>query len=122
MVDVHPERTEDVLPRGTVGLQVGLGHPTRAVVWFCDPSGADFGFEDDVDDQAEPITFDLGGTSTEYTADQTRVRPTTARHAALEFLRTGQRPTCLQWPRWPAPQTARCRFTAISPTSAPAVQ
>ncbi|MEV6596110.1 Imm1 family immunity protein [Actinoplanes sp. NPDC051346] len=47
--------------------------------------------------QGEVIEFDYGHVPTEETPETLRVSQKVAREAAREFVRTGQRPTCLSW-------------------------
>jgi hypothetical protein len=45
----------------------------------------------------EPIGFDVYGNWHEHKPEETRVTPGLALEAAREYLRTGQRPTCVEW-------------------------
>jgi len=80
-------------------LQIGVGHPDRSFVLWLGPEG---GVE--VEAGAPPwpsgapdIAFGYGGDAVFAGPARARVTPATARQAAREFVRTGQRPTCVQW-------------------------
>ena len=80
-------------------LQFGLGHPDRSFVRWLGPEGG-IGVDADAPpwpDGAPDIAFDYDGDAILAGADRARVTPTAARKAAGEFIRTGQRPTCLEW-------------------------
>jgi hypothetical protein len=97
MVDLFPADESDTPAWESTGLQIGLGHPSRAFVWFSDGTGADFGYEPELAPVAEEITFDYGGVPTGYDPTRTRVSPATARRAAREFLQSMERLTHVRW-------------------------
>jgi hypothetical protein len=84
-------------PFGPEGLQVGVGHPARAFVFWAGDDSSGYGHESGVASYSEGIGFDLGGQWTEYHPDETRVTAETAKAAAREYVTTGERPTCLEW-------------------------
>lgn len=98
MVDVLPAVDADD-PTELPGLQLGIGHPDRAFVFYTDPdvSLLGYGHEPDLAEWDTDLSFDYGGTVTDYEPYKTRVTPTTVREAAREYVRTGQRPTCVTW-------------------------
>ncbi|WP_018253010.1 Imm1 family immunity protein [Salinispora mooreana] len=80
-------------------LQIGVGHPDRSFVLWLGPEGG-IGVEAGAPpwpDGTPDIAFDYGGDAVFAGPDRARVTPDTARQAAREFVRTGQRPTCVQW-------------------------
>jgi hypothetical protein len=80
-------------------LQIGVGHPDRAFARWLAPDGG-IGVEAGTPpwpDSAPDIAFDYAGDAVFAGPDRARVRPPAAREAAREFVRTGGRPTCLQW-------------------------
>ncbi|MFY1673863.1 Imm1 family immunity protein [Plantactinospora sp. WMMB334] len=80
-------------------LQIGVGHPDRSFVLWLGPEGG-IGVEADAPSWpsgAPDIAFDYGGDAVFAGPTRARVTPATARQAAREFVRTGQRPTCVQW-------------------------
>ena len=92
LVGVYLDDGEEFPP----GVEVGLGHPDRAFVFNLGPGGG-YGYEPGLDAWPEDIVFDVGGQTADYHPDQTRLTPQAARQAALEYVRTGQRPTCVEW-------------------------
>ena len=86
----------DLLPAGAGdgGLQLGIGHPNRAFVLTLDGAGG-FGVQNDVEPWPEPIAFDCGHDLVDFKPEWTRVEPAVAVRAAQEYVRTGDRPTCL---------------------------
>ncbi len=78
------------------GLQVGVGHPDRGFVLFVSEGGG-YGVEPGVDGWPEAIGWDYNGQLTDYKPAWTRVRPEAVRQAALQYIRTGQRPGNLRW-------------------------
>ncbi len=83
---------------GESGLQLGLGHPQRAfLMWFGEPGGG-LGHEAGLAPWTGGLlSFDYGGVPTEDGPERLGLSPAMARQAAREFLRTGQRPTCVRW-------------------------
>jgi hypothetical protein len=79
-----------------VGMDIGVGHPERSFAFYNDTGGG-YGFEASLELWADDIVFDYGGAPTEYHAEETRVRPAAALHAAREYVATGRRLTCLLW-------------------------
>jgi phage portal protein BeeE len=43
------------------------------------------------------VWFNAYGVPSDYEADRLRLTPAQAREAVREFVRTGHRPTCVQW-------------------------
>ena len=88
IVDVVPDGNDDV------GLQIGVGHPDRAVLLLFGTDGG-YAHQPDLPLWADPIDFDYGGQATTYPSAHTRVTPLTARHATHEYLSTGAPPSGL---------------------------
>lgn len=81
------------------GLEVGLGHPDRAFVFYSSADGhhTGYGIEPDVDEYPTNLGWDYSGQWTDYEPIKTRVTPATAREAARQYVATGKRPTHVQW-------------------------
>jgi len=80
-------------------LQIGVGHPDRSFVLWLGPEGG-IGVEAGVapwPDGAPDIGFDYGGDAVFAGPYRARVTPAVAREAAREFVRTGRRPTFVEW-------------------------
>jgi hypothetical protein len=80
-------------------LEIGVGHPERSFVVWLGPGGG-LGVEPAAPpwpEDAPAIGFDYGGDAVFINADRGRVTPAAAREAAREFVRTGRRPTCIEW-------------------------
>lgn len=80
-------------------VQIGVGHADRSFVVWLGPEG---GVGNDPTAPPWPegtadIAFDYGGDPVFCGPDRARVTPTLARQAAEEFVRTGTRPTCIDW-------------------------
>ncbi len=88
----------DLLPAGAHdgGLQLGIGHPERAFVLALDPPGG-YGMEAGVPPWPHPIAFDCGHEVIELKPDWTRVTARAAIEAARAYVRTGCRPTNLNF-------------------------
>ncbi len=82
------------------GLEIGLGHPDRAFIFFgtAEGVGSGYGVESGVEEWPTVIGWDYSGSWTDYEPAKTRVTSATAREAARQYVRTGQRPTCVEWP------------------------
>jgi hypothetical protein len=78
------------------GMDVGIGHPERSFLFATGDDGG-YGFEPGLEPWPEDISFDYGGTPTDYHPEETRVRSVTARRAARELVTTGRLPGCVQW-------------------------
>jgi hypothetical protein len=83
-------------------VMFGIGHSVRSFLDWLDrgqPHGtADrYAVEPGVSAASEPVAFDFYGDWTEMPPERTRVTPLAARDAAREFVRTGGRPTCVEW-------------------------
>ncbi|HYS34462.1 MAG TPA: Imm1 family immunity protein [Pseudonocardiaceae bacterium] len=80
------------------GLQLGIGHPERAFVLALDrPSG--YAVEPGVALWPGPIAFDCGHEVIELKPEWTRVTAEAAVEAARRYVRTGTRPTNLDFDR-----------------------
>ncbi|MFJ8691252.1 Imm1 family immunity protein [Micromonospora wenchangensis] len=82
-----PDDPDDLPP----SLQIGLSHPIHA---FAVHISDDSGYLNDpaVEAPAAGIQFDFGGVPTEYPAGHLQLRPETAIHLAVAFLRTSGEP------------------------------
>jgi hypothetical protein len=81
-------------------IMIGIGHPQRSFIDWLMPKGhREYGYVEGVAAWSEPIGFDVYGEWHEHEPEQVRVVPATAREAAREYVRTGQRPTCVDWAR-----------------------
>jgi hypothetical protein len=90
-VQVH----DDAAP-GSVML--GVGHPERSFVDWLVPDGLhQYAYEPKFAPGGEPIGFDVYGDWREHPPEKLRVHPGTAREAAREYVRTGRRPTGVEW-------------------------
>ncbi|MGI5215102.1 Imm1 family immunity protein [Plantactinospora sp. CA-290183] len=89
IVDVVPDDNDDL------GLQIGVGHPDRAVLLVFGIEGG-YAYEPDLPPWPEPIDYDQGGQATTYIPERTRLTPGTARRAAHHYLLTGTPPADLQ--------------------------
>lgn len=83
-------------------IQIGVGHPDHSFVVFLDAKDADpdlsaTGKEPGHVPPSEPIGFDFGGEFVYCGNDRAMVSPKVTREAAHEFIRTGERPTSLEW-------------------------
>ena len=88
----------DLLPAGARdgGLQFGVGHPERSFVLALDPPGG-YAAEPGVLPWPEPIAFDYGHELVELKPEWTRVTAEAAIEAARHYVRTGTRPTNLDF-------------------------
>lgn len=91
-------------PDGAPGpaLQLGVGHPERSFLTYYGTIGVDeqlsaWGTDPGLDPLDEETVFVQSGEPSFYPGDQTRLTPTQARQAAHEYLRTGRRPTIVDW-------------------------
>jgi hypothetical protein len=85
-------------PDATGSVMIGIGHPERSFIDWLMPKGhREYGYLADIDAWGEPIGFDVYGEWHEHEPEQARITPATAREAAREYVRTGQRPTCVEW-------------------------
>lgn len=97
VIDISP--TDDG-PDGAI-LQIGIGHPDHSFVQYLDADDA----EQDLTAIGEPahvppnqeVMFDMAGTPIGCGLDRAMVSPKTARKAAHEYIRTGRRPTNVDW-------------------------
>ncbi len=96
----RPPYAVDLLPAGAYdgGLQLGIGHRERAFVLTLDPPAA-YGIQPGVPAWHEPIAFDCGHEVIELKPEWTRVTPRAALDAARWYVRTGRRPTNLEFDR-----------------------
>ncbi|WJK33353.1 Imm1 family immunity protein [Solwaraspora sp. WMMA2065] len=85
MVDLTADGNDDA------GLQIGVGHPHRAVVLIFDEDGG-YIWQPDVPEWKESIEFSYGGQPAVYSPARTRITPVAARRAVGEYLRTGALP------------------------------
>lgn len=77
-------------------LDLGIGHPERSyLVYYGEPFG--WGRDDTLTELTERLVFNCGGESEERSIQRTKVTAEQARHAAREFIKTGQRPTNVEW-------------------------
>ncbi|WP_326557140.1 Imm1 family immunity protein [Micromonospora sp. NBC_01796] len=88
IVDVVPDDNDDL------GLQIGVGHPARAVLLVFGVEGG-YAYEPDLSTWLEPIDYDQGGQATTYVPARTRLTPATARRAVHHYLLTGAPPADL---------------------------
>ncbi|MFI6779836.1 Imm1 family immunity protein [Micromonospora sp. NPDC050276] len=89
IVDVVPDDNDDL------GLQIGVGHPDRAVLLVFGVGGG-YAYDARLAPWPEPIDYDQGGQVTTYVPAQTKLTPAKARHAAHHYLLTGTPPADLQ--------------------------
>ena len=78
------------------GLQLGIGHPERSFVLALDRPGG-YGVGPDVPPWPHAIPFDCGHELIELKPDWTRVTAQGAIEAARAYVRTGSRPTNLDF-------------------------
>lgn len=79
-------------------VMIGVGDPGRSFVdWLMDKGHRLYGHEPGVAAGADPVAYDVYGNFHEHPPEQSRVTPAVAREAAREYVRTGQRPTCVSW-------------------------
>jgi hypothetical protein len=78
------------------GMDIGIGHPERSFLFATGDAGG-YGFEPGLEPWPEDISFDYGGTPTDYHPEETRVRPATARRAARDLVTTGRLPGSVEW-------------------------
>lgn len=77
-------------------LELGIGHPERSyLIYYGEPFG--WGINHDLPELAEHLAYNGGGESEERNPRRTRVSIDQAREAAREFIKTGQRPTNVDW-------------------------
>jgi hypothetical protein len=82
----------------TYHLQLTVGHPDRAALFFVGEPAGGIGYQPELGPwTGGTVVFDYGGEPTEYGADRLRVTPVVAREAARQYLRTGRRPTRVEW-------------------------
>lgn len=80
------------------GMEITLGHPDRAWLFYSGPEGTGLGFDPDLPPwDGEPVWFNTGGDASDFGADRLLLTPELARQAIREYVQTGQRPTCVQW-------------------------
>lgn len=80
----------------TGGLQVMIGHPERSwMTWLGD--AAALAVDPQLRAWPELIECDRGGQWDEVNPSWLRISATRAREAALEYVRTGRRPTSVTW-------------------------
>jgi hypothetical protein len=97
LAQLGPERRDPELLFGLDELGAG---PGRAVIrWL--PTG-EFGYHPDVQTAESDIEFDgrfipSAGTAYRYSPNATQVTPELVKNAIREYVRTGARPTILQW-------------------------
>jgi hypothetical protein len=94
LVDIYPSDWTGLVPPG---LQLGLGHPERALLVYADAEGSAYAIDPAIPDWPETITFEYGGQPTEVDPQRVRATPKAVRQAAREYIETGQRSTCLRW-------------------------
>jgi len=79
-------------------LLLGLGHPGSSFVDWLVPDGLhQSAYEASCPEGDATIGFDVYGDWHERPPAKLRVRPTTAREIAREYVRTGQRPSGVDW-------------------------
>ena len=79
-------------------VMIGVGHPQRSFIdWLMDEGHRSFGSEPDMPAAAASVVFDVYGEWHEHPPEQSRVSPAVALEAAREYVRTGERPTCINW-------------------------
>lgn len=83
-------------------VMLGIGHPERSFLDWLDRSqphgsGDRYGVQPETTPGTEPIAFDVYGDWAEMPPVRTRVTTATARRAAHEYVRSGKRPTCVEW-------------------------
>lgn len=77
---------------------IGIGDPERSFVdWLMDKGHKRYAYEPDVPPTHAPVAYDAYGNWHEHPPEESRVTPGTARQAAHEYVRTGERPTCVEW-------------------------
>jgi hypothetical protein len=82
----------------TYHLQLSTGHAERATLHFIGEPAGGIGYEPGLPPwTGGVVAFDENGELAELGADRLRVTAAVAREAAREYLRTGQRPTCVEW-------------------------
>ena len=87
--------TFDSLP---VGVEVVVGLSDRSSVLYLGPEGANIGYDPTLPAWENGLVWvNANGVPTDYDADRLRLTPEQAREAAREFVRTGKRPTNVQW-------------------------
>jgi hypothetical protein len=86
----------DLLPAGVEegGLQLGIGHVSRAFVMALDAAGG-FAVRPELESWPEPIPFDCGSEVVDFKPAWTRVTSDDAIRAAHEYVETGKRPVDL---------------------------
>jgi hypothetical protein len=83
-----------------VGVEITLGHPERASVFYVGPDGTASAYDPDTPPWSSgPVWFNANGVPTDYGPDRLRLTPKQAREAAREFVRTGKRPGNARWQR-----------------------
>lgn len=83
-------------------IMMGVGHPERSFIDWLDRdqphgTGNRYGVQPDLSLLSESIGFDVYGNWIEVRPARTRVASATARAAAEQYLRTGDRPTNIEW-------------------------
>jgi Immunity protein Imm1 len=87
-------------PRAPGCVTIGLGDEERAFVDWLTPEGRrEYAFEPHIPVEAGGVAFDVNGEWYEHDPEELRVTPMTAREAARQYVRTGLRPTCVDWAR-----------------------
>lgn len=92
IVDIYAGTWREGEPMTPTGMQLMWGHAERAaLVWLGE--GAGYAVDPSIDPWPEPIDHDLD----EIGPHRTRLTPKAAREAVRGYVRTGSRPTGLEW-------------------------
>ena len=94
LVDIYPADWTGLVPPG---LQLGLGHPERAILVYADAEGSAYAMDPALPDWPESIAFEYGGQPSDVDPHRLRMTPKAARAGAREYVETGERPGGVAW-------------------------